>query len=131
MNVTSDLTFDLWKYVFQVLQYWQKCPWSIQFQKCLYHFCTSNSLVSAAVYRNVTDGQKNDVFRRSDPNIMGTIETGLSICLRKGLYHFCTSNGLVSAAVYTNMTDGRMDKKLTFSGSFCRFSAFFGGLTPT
>ena len=24
MNVTSDLTFSLWKYVFQVPQYWQK-----------------------------------------------------------------------------------------------------------
>ena len=56
---------------------------------------------------NVTD-KKNDVFRQflafvsgfrgSDPNVMGTIETGSSIRFRKGLYHFCSSNGLVSAA---------------------------------
>ena len=27
MNVTSDLTFDLWKYVFQVPQLWPKIPY--------------------------------------------------------------------------------------------------------
>ena len=77
----------------------------IRFRKGLYHFCSSNGLVSAAVYTNVTDGQKNDVFWRffgvfqgSDPNIMGIIETGSSIRFRKGLYHFCSSNGLVSVA---------------------------------
>ena len=56
---------------------------------------------------NVTD-RKNDVFRRflqffgilrgSDPNVMGTSETGSLIRFRKALYHFCSSNGLVSAA---------------------------------
>ena len=38
------------------------------------------------------------VFRGSDPNVMGTIETDSSKRFRKGLYHFCSSNGLVSAA---------------------------------
>ena len=66
---------------------------------------------SSRHYERITDEcdrQKNDVFRRflpffgvfwgSDPNVMGTIETGSSIRFRKGLYHFCSSNGLVSAA---------------------------------
>ena len=41
----------------------------------------------------------------SDPNVIGTIETGSSIRVRKGLYHFCSSNGLVSAADYLQITD--------------------------
>ena len=37
------------------------------------------------------------VFRWSDPNVIGTIETGSLICFQKGMYYFCSSNGLAVA----------------------------------
>ena len=36
-------------------------------------------------------------FGESDPNIMGTIQTGSVSALQKGLTCLCSSNGLVSA----------------------------------
>ena len=38
--------------------------------------------------------------RGSDPNVMGTIETGSSIRFRKCPYHFCSSNGLRGSSDY-------------------------------